>query len=51
MNEFVTINSKVLEKKIQKLYQELDMDKLNKVVDRKMTREEAEGKFYDAENK
>jgi hypothetical protein len=51
MNELVSINSKVIDKKIAKLYNDLDMEKLLKLVDRKMNRDEAEERFLDALNK
>jgi len=43
----VSINSKVIDKKIAKLYTDLDMEKLMKLVDRKMPREDAEERFIE----
>jgi hypothetical protein len=48
MNDQVGINNKVIDKKIAKLYSDLDMDKLMKQVDRKMHRDDAEDKFNEA---
>ena len=51
MNDQVGINNKVIDKKIAKLYLDLDMDKLMKQVDRKMHRDDAEDKFNEAQSK
>lgn len=48
MNELVNINSKVIDKKIAKVYSDLDMEKLLKLMDRKMNKEEAEDRFNEA---
>ena len=45
MNEMVSINSKVIDKKIAKVYADLDMEKLMKLLDRKLNRDDAEEKF------
>ena len=45
MNELVSINSKVIDKKIAKVYADLDMEKLMKLLDRKLNRDDAEEKF------
>jgi len=45
MNELVSINSKVIDKKIVKVYADLDMEKLMKLLDRKLNRDDAEEKF------
>ena len=42
MNELVSINSKVIDKKITKVYADLDMEKLMKLLDRKLNRDDAE---------
>ncbi len=51
MNELVNINSKVTEKKIQKLYQDLDMDKVMKLLERKMPKEDAQEKFQETNHR
>lgn len=51
INELVSINSKVIDKKIAKLYGELDMEKLMKLLDRKMHKDDAEQMFYESNNK
>ena len=51
MNELVTINSKVVDKKIAKLYADLDMEKVMKIVDRKMHKDDADEKFYETSSK
>jgi hypothetical protein len=45
MNELVTINSKVIDKKISKLYAELDMEKVLKLLDKKLNKDEAEERY------
>jgi hypothetical protein len=47
----VSINSKVIDKKIAKLYGELDMEKLLKLLDRKMHKDDADQMFYESNNK
>lgn len=51
INELVSINSKVIDKKIAKLYGELDMEKLMKLLDRKMHKDDAEQMFFESNNK
>ena len=51
MNEMVNINSKVTEKKIQKLYQDLDMEKVMKLLERKMPKEDAQEKFQETQHR
>ena len=47
----MSINSKVIDKKIAKLYGELDMDKLMKLLDRKMHKDDADQMFFESNNK
>ena len=47
----MSINSKVIDKKIAKLYGELDMEKLLKLLDRKMHKDDADQMFYESNNK
>ena len=47
----MNINSKVIDKKISKLYGELDMEKLMKLMDRKMPKEDADQMFFESTNK
>ena len=47
----MSINSKVIDKKIAKLYGELDMEKLMKLLDRKMHKEDADQMFFESNNK
>ena len=51
INELVSINSKVIDKKIAKLYGELDMEKLMKLLDRKMNKDDADQMFFESSNK
>jgi len=51
INELVSINSKVIDKKIAKLYGELDMEKLMKLLDRKMNKDDADQMFFEFSNK
>ena len=51
INEIVNINSKVIDKKIAKLYGELDMEKLMKLLDRNMQKEDADQMFFESTNK
>jgi hypothetical protein len=48
INELVSINSKVIDKKIAKLYGELDMEKLMKLLDRKMNKDDADQMFFES---
>lgn len=45
------IHSKVIDKKIAKLYQELDVEKMNKNIERKMGKEEAESRMEGTDGK
>ena len=45
------IHSKVIDKKIAKLYQELDVEKMNKNIERKMGKEEAENRMEGTDGK
>ena len=47
----MSINSKVIDKKIAKLYGELDMEKLMKLLDRKMNKDDADQMFFELSNK
>jgi hypothetical protein len=51
INEQVTINSKVIDKKIVKLYSDLDIDKFMRMIDRKLNKDEAESRFENGEQK
>lgn len=44
-------NTKLLDRKIQKLYAELDIEKLNRFIDRKLGKDEAEGRFDSLEKR
>lgn len=51
LTEQAQIHSKVIDKKIAKLYQELDVEKMNKAIDKKMGREEADSRMEGNESK
>lgn len=45
VTELFTNNTKLVDKKIAKLYQDLDVEKLNRTIDRKLNRDDAQDKF------
>ena len=45
VTELFTNNTKLVDKKIAKLYQDLDVEKLNRTIDRKLNRDDANEKF------
>ena len=51
LTEQAQIHSKVIDKKIAKLYQELDVEKMNKAIDKKMGKEEGDSRMEGNEQK
>ncbi len=51
LTEQAQIHSKVIDKKISKLYEELNVEKITKAIERKMGRDEAENRMEGTESK
>ena len=51
ISQQININSTLVEKKISKIYLDIDYDKIMKIIDKKMNKEDAFSKFDSIENK